>query len=257
MKTRLLLLIIAVLISGCGALGAEPRVIVVTATPEPTRVMTSTPTPRPPTRTPTITPLPSATPLPTEPPVDVEDVRAALRADGYKRFPFVNQDGVNGFYWVKGNGWERILTWEDGSLRLEVIDDKSARVRDTHMEVKLGLLDTIFSPTFMDDLRRQHQAYNGIVGPSVSGQPSYMEPADPNDPWAYKIGEYNVKDTTIGSLHVRFALWWWQVTCPPQYLYCYMTDFPGTNFTGQASITLYTITIDLNPSGGGGGGGSV
>jgi hypothetical protein len=251
MKLRLLSLFVAVLISSCGALAPEPRVVVVTATAEPTQIITNTPTPRPPTRIPTFTPLPSATPQPTEVPVTIEEVRTALRSDGYKRFPFVNEDGLSGFNWIKGNAWEQIITWEDGTVRLEVIDDKSAVVRDTHMEVKLKLLDTLFSPRFMDELRRQHQTYNGTVGPSVSGQPNSMTPSSPNDPWEYKIGEYNVKDLTIGGLPVHFALWWWQVTCPDVYLYCYMTNFPGTNFTGQSSIVLYTITIWLTPESGG------
>lgn len=235
-------------LSACAQATPTPQVIIVTPTP---RVVTATPLP--PTLTPRPTPTrrpPTVTPMPTEPPVSMEKIYAALRADGYKRFPFTNSDGVAGFDWVKNNGYERIITWETGEVRLEVLDDKSPVVRNTHMEQKLKLLDDLFSPSFMTQLRQQHQSYNQTVGPSVSGSPEYLSGSDPNDTWGTIVGEYNVKDTSIHGFPVRFALWWWQSTCPPQYLYCYLVDFPGTQFTGDASLVFYSIYIDLRPSGG-------
>lgn len=240
----------ALILGACAQATPTSQVIIETPTP---KIVTATPLPPTLTPRPTSTRPPTATPMPTEAPVSLEDIYVALRADGYKRYPFTNSDGVTGFDWVKTNGYERIITWETGEVRLEVLDDKSSVVRDTHMEQKLKLLDDLFSPSFMAELRRAHQAYNQTVSSSVTGQPEFISGYDPNDPWATVVGEYNVKDTTIYGLPIRFALWWWQSTCPPQYLYCYLIDFPGTQFTGDASLVFYSIYIDLRPSGGGPG----
>jgi len=231
-----------VLSAGCGL--AQPRVLVVTATPPP-EVIVVTATPEPATAAPsaTSTPRPTRTPSPSpEPtwePVALADVEVALQKDGYRRFPFVDADGLHGFSWVKDNSYERVRTWENGAISLEVLHDASAAVRSEHMERKLEVLDTVLPFGFMARLRDEHAAYNRSVGPNVSGEPDEMFAY--HDEWQTVWAEYNASDVQLGGYWVRFSLWWWQSTCPSRYPYCYYYDFPGLEFTGDSSFVFHSI----------------
>jgi hypothetical protein len=237
--------------AGCGLL--QPRVQVVTATPPPQVIVvtaTSVPATATPeaTNTPRPTRTPSPTPEPTWEPIALTDVEAALQNDGYRRFPFVDADGVHGFSWVKDNAYERVRTWENGTISLEVLHDESSEVRSEHMERKFELLDAALPIGFMARLRQEHAAYNRSVGSSVSGEPDQIFAY--HDEWQTVWGEYNASDVQLGGYGVRFSLWWWQSTCPSQYLYCYYSDFPGLEFTGDSSFVFHSIMIWL-PEGGG------
>jgi hypothetical protein len=247
MGTRGLLAAAAAMFFAACSPAPPAQVIVITAT-FPPAPLTDTPQPTK-IPSPTIRPSPTPVPFPTEAPIALVDFEGLLRDNRYKRFPFTNSDGASGYYWVKDNAYEQITTWEDGTVRLEVLDDKSAIVRTEHMERKFKLLDSVFSPTFMTELRRKNEAYNRTVGPSVSGKPATLYPPPPGDIWAPVLGEYNVSETNIGDVPVRFSLWWWQISCPPRALYCYLVDFPGVEFVGDASLVFYSIQIVL-PSGG-------
>jgi len=116
------------------------------------------------------------------------------------------------------------------------------------MEEKFIFLDSLFSAKFMSELRQQNDTYNQSVGPSVSGKPDYMAPRAPGDEWNTVWAQYNAVDTTIESFPVTFSLFFWQVTCPPKYSYCYLPGFPGEEFVGQSSLVFYTILIQLSPA---------
>jgi hypothetical protein len=238
---------VATLFAACAP--APPLQIVIITATFPPASPTDTPQPTK-TPSPTIKPSPTPVPFPTEGPIPIIEFERLLHDSGYKRFPFTDDDGQAGYHWIKDNAYEQITTWEDGTVRLEVLDDKSAAVRSEHMDRKFRVLDLIFSDAFMTELRRKNEAYNRTVGPSVSGKPDTMYPPPPGDIWAPVLGEYNASDTKIGNVPVRFSLWWWQVSCPPRAQYCYFIDFPGVEFVGDASLVFYSIQIVL-PSGGG------
>ena len=238
---KLLLATMMALLAGCGS--AEPTVVIVTTTAPP-QVITNTPTPRPPTATPrpTRTPNPTMTPEPTWEPVTVADLEAALREAGYRRFPIEGGDGLKGYSWVNKNAYERVQTWDNGTMELQVLHDKSSQVRSDHMESHLAALDSALPAGFMASLREENAAYNESVGTSVSGEPDQMFAF--NDDWHTIWGQYYVSDTDIGGYGVRLSLWWWQSTCPSQYG-CYYSDFPGLEFEGDSSFVFYSIFIWL------------
>jgi hypothetical protein len=113
------------------------------------------------------------------------------------------------------------------------------------MEQKLKLLDHLFPPEFMTELRRENSIYGGSVGQSVSGEPDSMYPPLPGDQWRTIWGQYNAKSVTLGSYEVVFSLWFYQVTCPAGYS-CWMINFPGLEFTGDTSFVFYSIEIPLS-----------
>jgi hypothetical protein len=181
-------------------------------------------------------------------PFTVGDVEAAFRADGYGRYP-ISDEGLQGFTWVKGNPYERVETWEDGTIELQVLHDESPGVRTAQMERKFAVLDNVLPAEFMVELRALHEEYNHSVGDAVTGEPDSMEAF--GGVWQTVVGEYNASERKIRGYTIRFSLWWWQVTCPPQALFCYYENFPGLEFRGDSSFIFYTILI--YPSGGGNG----
>ncbi|MFQ5922731.1 MAG: hypothetical protein ACE5M4_07785 [Anaerolineales bacterium] len=176
------------------------------------------------------------------------DIEAALRLGGYRRFPFTTDNGVAGFFWTRDNPYERVRTWEDGTIELQVLHEKSASARAERMERHLAILDTVLPPGFMDELRQEHAAYNPSLGSSVTGDADGIYAYE--DEWQTVWAEYNASGMGIGGYGVRFSLWWWQSTCPPQYDYCYYSDFPGLEFTGDSSFVFHTILIWLPEEGG-------
>jgi len=210
------------------------------ASPVPTLSPTSTP---PPTNTPlpTNTPQPTRTAVPTWEPVAMADIYAALSQDGYRRFPFTTNEGVAGFTWIKDNPYEQVTTWENGTVELEVLHDSSASARSDRMERKFTVLDTVLPAEFMAELRKENAAYNRTVESSVSGEPdqTFAYADEFQTVWA----QYDASDTDLGGYGVRFSLWWWQSSCPPQYDSCYYSDFPGLESTGDSSFTFYRIVI--------------
>ncbi len=249
---KLLIVSLALMPIACGLF--EQEVVVVTATPPPATaipVPTAAPTEAP-TVLPTNTPQPTPTPEPTWEPVAVGDIEAALKDDGYRRFPFTNKDGTTGFDWIKDNSYEQVTTWEDGTVELSVLHDASASARANRLEGHLTVMDTVFPTGFMQALRDEHAAYNRSVSSSVTGEPDDITAY--GDEWQTVWAEYNASESDIGGYVVRFSLWWWQSTCPPQYDYCYYGDFPGLEFVGDSSFVFHTILIWPPEEGGESGG---
>lgn len=230
--------ILALVVIACGITAPNTNTIVI--------VVTTTPQPNLASPMPTYTFYPTTPPQPTQVPITVLDIEKALKNDGYTRAPFDDPKYGKGFGWTKDNPYEQVITWDDGYFRLEVLDVSSPTTRSKHMEEKFKVLDTLFPPEFMTELRQKNDAYNQSVGPSVSGDPAQLFPS--NDEWHDIWGQYNVSSTNIGSYPVTFALWFWQMTCPPQYTYCFMSDFPGQEFTGETSFVFYSIEFQISPA---------
>lgn len=240
---KLTFLPLAALFAACGLLPQE--VVVVTATPPPATAQTE-PTVSPsdtPVPAPTSTPVPTRTPAPKWDPVAMAEIETALRDDGYRRFPFTNDDGASGFYWVKGNQYEQITTREDGMVELQILHDGSAAARADRLKDQFAILDRVFSAGLMAQLRQEHAVYNRSVSSSVSGDPDEIYTF--GDDWNTVWGEYNVSESNLGGYDIRFSLWWSQSTCPPQYEYCYYPGFPGLEFTGDSSFVFHTVLIWL------------
>jgi len=231
---KVLLIPLILLLAACTQ---EPQIVYITATPLPP---TETPLPTD-TPLPTNTPTPTNTPMPTLEPYDVAEVDAALRANGYRRYPLTTEDGIDGFSWARDNDYERIITWETGVIELSILHDRSAHIRGEHMEAHFAVLDQVFPAALMEELRAQNDIYNSVVGPDVSGEPDNVYAA--GGEWQIVWAEYNVFMTDISGYTLRYSLWWWQSTCPPQYMYCSYTNFPGLEFTGDSSFVFYTILI--------------
>jgi hypothetical protein len=242
MMRKLLLAIVVALSVGCGSAGQGATPATDTATP---KVATNTPTPRPPTATPRPTqkPSPTSTPQPTWEPVTIAEVEAALTQAGYRRFPFTDSDGVNGFSWIDNNAYEPARTWENGMVQLEVLHDKSSQVRAEHVERHLTALDAALPAGFMAKLREENAAYNQSVAATVSGDPDHLYPF--NDEWQTVGAEYFVHEVNLGGYWVDFSVWWWQSTCPRSASYCYYPGFPRLEFEGDSSFAFYSIYIWL------------
>jgi hypothetical protein len=147
-----------------------------------------------------------------------------------------------GFEWIKESAYESVTTWENGSFELQVLHDESDAVRDEHIQRKLEVLDAVFPAGFMDELRREHLAFNRSVRFDLSGQPD--DRIAYGDEWHTVWAQYYAEEVSIGSYTVTFSVWWWQSTCPPQYWFCYYSDFPGLEFRGDSSFKFYTILLD-------------
>lgn len=236
---KISLVLLTLLLAGCTQ---EPEVIVVTATPLP-----FTETSPPPTNTPapTNTPKPTSTATPSWIPITIGEFEQALREAGYKRYPWTTEDGVSAFDWVKESAYEQVSTWEDGSFELNVLHDSSAKVRTEHMEMKFKVMDRVFPAEFMAALRQAHAGYNRSVRADIAGTPD--ERFAYGGEWQTVWAQYYTEYVSIGAYDVWFSVWWWQSTCPPGYDYCYYSDFPGLEFTGDSSFSFYTIYVE--PSG--------
>lgn len=232
---------LALLVSGCSTVTPTPivQVVYITSTPLPTSTAAPTNTP-----TPTKVLPPTAVPAPTQPPITLAAVESALTDAGYARGPFYDERGESSFAWTLDNPYEQFITWSNGTIRLEVLNQKSTRL--DRMERKLKVLDQVFPVAFMTKLRQENDGYHASAGSSVSGKPDMLFPPLPDDPWNSIWGQYNTKTVAIGPYDVTFALWFFQITCPPQYSYCYMTNFPGQEFSGDSSFVFYTIEIPLS-----------
>jgi len=234
---RSLLVPLAFLLAACGSAKPEVVVVKVTSTPRP---VTATPSPTH-ASLPTNTPEPTHTPTPAWEPIEIAELDTTLGNEGYRRNPIKTGSGLDGFIWVKESVYERLFTWENGTIRFQVLHDRSSAVRSEHMEQKLMVLDRVFPAGFMEKLREEHKAFNNSLGATVSGEPEEMY--NYGDAWKTIEAEYNVVETEIGEYYVRFSLWWWQCTCPPNAEYCYYDSFPGLEFTGDSSFTFHTILL--------------
>jgi hypothetical protein len=243
---RLLLAILAIILVSCGSGSPSPGPSPIPPTEtSPPKIPTNTPTPLPPTST----PRPTRTPNPTETPeliydaVAIADVEAALKAAGYRRFPFRSGDGTTGFSWVGNSAYERVRTWETGMMELQVLHDKSSQVRADHMERHFAALDSALPAGFMERLRQENAVYNQSVASTVTGEPDQIFPL--NDEWHTVWAEYYIREINLGGYWVDFSLWWWQSTCPSEAAYCYYEDFPGLEFEGDSSFVFYSIFVWL------------
>jgi hypothetical protein len=258
MKTRSIswvFLIMLAMLTACGQTGGEEEIapeqlaetmVAQTAaalsfTPKPTDTPQFTPTN---TEVPaTETPTPTQTPLPTWEPVEISEIEAALRLAGYRRYPFVTNEGVNGFTWINLSSYEQVKTMEDGSIELQILQDGSAFERDERMERHFEVLDGVLPAGVMEQLRPEHVTYNDSVPSSVSGEPDeiYAYRDEFKTVWA----EYDATEVDLRGYEVRFSLWWWQSTCPASAWFCYYSNFPGLEFTGDSSFIFYTILIRI------------
>jgi hypothetical protein len=221
-----------------------------TASPEPTEtpVPTDTPTETPePTVTPTETPAPTATPQM----VTVAQLDALLQDSGYSRQPFtgigtytVLRPGETGFVYNGDNWMEPVIVYDDGYVRFEVLNNLDTRA--SRMELKLQMLDELFPPEFMAELREAHAAYLETAGRAVSGTANELWPPPAQDFWSSLEGQYNVSNTTIGSYDVTFSLWFWQIECPEGYI-CWFPAFGNQVFLGQSSFVFYNIELWIAP----------
>lgn len=183
---------------------------------------------------------PRATPAPRWPVVAIEAVEGAFQDAGYSRYPFTTDDGYAALMWIKDNNYFRAITFEDGMFQIEVLHDPVPNVRAKGFDEKLKVLDRIFPSDFMAQLREENNQYNRSISGRVTGEPDEVRTRD--DEWNTVWAEYNAEETIIGNYGVRFSLWWWQSTCPPNY-HCWYSDFPGLDFEGDASITFYSIRL--------------
>jgi hypothetical protein len=192
----------------------------------------------------TNTPEPTYTPRPTSTPrwpvIPIEDIEAAFREAGYRRYPFTSLDGYAAFTWIKDSVYFRVVTFETGTIDIRVLHDPLENVRTKAMGEKLEVLDRVFPAGFMSQLRAENNRYNRSISATVAGEPDDVMTFD--DGWNTVWAEYNAEETVIGNYRVRFSLWWWQSTCPPRYI-CSYQNFPGIEFTSDASFTFYTIRL--------------
>lgn len=177
MKKIIFILCLTVFLAACAV--SEPEQIVVSATPPPTTptltpLPTDTPTPLPTnTPRPSPTPRPTNTPLPQWDPVDIGEIEGTLGDAGFRRYPFTTDDGISGFHWTS-KSYESVVTWEDGSFKIEVMHDKSPRVRMESLEENFVVLDEVLPEEFMTQLRKESVAYNEYVPSKVAGEPDEL-----------------------------------------------------------------------------------
>lgn len=221
-----------------------------TEPPLPTDTPVPTDTPAP-TDTPTATPTEAPTPTSTPQPVTVAQLNVLLRDHGYTRESFKAignytdlRPGQTGYVY-SGERWlEPVIVYEDGYVRFQVLNDPGSRAE--RMELKLEMLDELFPEEFMAELRQAHEAYLKTVDRSVSGPANQVWSPPPQDDWRSLEGQYNVSKTTIGGYEVTFALWFWQIECPPDYI-CWFPAFGDQVFLGQSSFVWYNIELQLAP----------
>ncbi|MDF1541492.1 MAG: hypothetical protein P1Q69_21515, partial [Candidatus Thorarchaeota archaeon] len=150
-------------------------------------------------------------------------------------------EGSSAFQWIKENPYESITTFEDGSIEIQVLHDKSQSVRNKAVERKLRVLDSVFPSSFMSMLRNENDKYSGTVPTNISGEPDQIFPW--NDEWNTIWAQYNSEGVNIEGYSVTFSLWWWQSTCPAGYI-CWYENFPGLEFDGDSSFVFYTIYLE-------------
>lgn len=268
-KVSILILVFALLAIACGggtpaateapdaAAPAAPAATDTAAAPPTATAVPPTETPLPPTDTPepTNTPEPTAThtPEPTATPsaITVAQFKKLLGDSGYVGQSFkgigqytVLRPGEIGNSYSFDNWLEPIIVYDDGYVRMMVLNDLDAR--ETQMEKKLAMLDSLFPEDFMAALREAQTAFLASVGRAVSGPSANVWPPPAQDFWKSTEGQYNLSESTIGAHNVAFSLWFWQIECPEGYI-CWFPAFGDTIFVGQSSFTFYTIEIYLAP----------
>ena len=220
-----------------------------TATTEPpTATSTQIPTE---TATPTDTSTPTTTSSPTPVPVTIAQLVALLQKNDFDCSPFKSindyvdlRPGTEGHSCYKDNVYETIKYYDDGYVRLEVLNDPKSRVEKIEKQFKL--LDELFPADFMAQLREASAAYDETAPRSVSGDAVNVWPPAPEDWWESLEAQYNVSSTTIGTDTVTFSLWFWQIECQENYI-CWIPTFPGEVFMGQNSLVWYNIELWLAP----------
>jgi hypothetical protein len=210
-----------------------------TSTPTPTSTMTPTSTlTSTNTATPTDTPMPTNTPTPTEiPKVTLGQFEQALKDAGYTSREF---SGGKVLSWSLDSPFENTYTYSEGRVEMDVFNRLNSRLGQ--IEKKFAVMDGLFPPDFMAQLREANKAYAATVGAGVTGDPVNPYGPDPGDIMKFKYAYYNVSNQTIGSYKVRFALFFEQWTCPSGYI-CTFPSFGNHQFQGQASFVFYEVTL--------------
>jgi hypothetical protein len=221
-------------------------------------ISTSSPTP---TSAPTPTPLPSstatATAAPTltstattpptstfEPAPDLDGgiLETALRAEGYRRYPFAGEDG---FYWDNGSGIV-FYTYPEGFEMGFLNDARDLPGRLELIEQAIDIVAPHFAPGFVEGLLGEVHTYAGRVG-APSGEAVILDFGQ--EPWLGQLMEYNGYETWVrngpSELFVYFRLLYREYLCDMTlYSYCYFIDMPSMTYTEAASLTTFNIWID-------------
>ncbi len=210
----------------------------------PTETPTPSATPNPsPTPTPTSTPSPTFEPAPD---LDAGILETALRADGYRRYPFIDTTtGEDAFYWDNGSGIV-FYTYPRGFEIAFLNDPDDLNVRIELIDQAIEIVSPLFAPGFVAALRDEAHAYTERVA-SPTGEPTVIDYGQ--DPWLGSLLEFNEHETTIRNgrqeLSVYIRLLYREYLCDTSlYLYCYFYDMPSMTFAGEASLTTFHVWID-------------
>jgi hypothetical protein len=217
------------------------------APPTPTAAPTPTPEPTatlPPTATATVPPTATKTPAPTfEPAPDLDGaiLEMALRAEGYRRYPFAGEDG---FYWDNGSGIV-FYTFPEGFEMGFLNDPRDLPGRIELIDQAIDIVAPHFAPGFVAGLQDEAHAYAGRVS-SPAGEPEILDYGQ--EPWLGQLMEYGGYETWIQNgpqeLYVYIRLLYREYLCDMTlYDYCYFTDMPSMTFSGAASLTTFHIWI--------------
>jgi len=243
MKPKVLTLAAAGLLLLASLACSNTRVIVVTSTPG---ADASIP------QAPTATPEPVRTDTAAPPLVSVDQVEAALSAAGWTHASFTTPSGTKANAWTLSNTYERIYTYADGEIKLEVLN---THTRQEHLETRFKLLDTVLPLDFMTALRQRNAVYDQDLGNSLPSTPDNISYPPEGAKWNEYYATYATQTVTVGSVPVTFYLFQWSLTCPST-AGCYMKDFPGQEWKGQTAFTWYTLIIHLSGNSGSPGSGT-
>jgi hypothetical protein len=223
-----------------------------TSSPTPTSVPTPTPLPSS-TATATVTPtlIPTSTRTPTAtfepaPRLDGGTMETTLRADGYRRYPFVTSGtGEDAFFWDNGSGI-MFYTYPD-SFEIGFLNDpRDLSGRVELIDQAIEVVTPLFAPSFVAGLQDEAHAYAERVA-SPTGDPTILDYGQ--DPWLGELLEYNGYGTLLRDgpyeLSVYLSLLHREYRCDmTQYSYCYFIDMPSMTFVGDASLTYMSIWIE-------------
>lgn len=216
---------------------------------------TPSPTPNPPTATPrsasTLIPSstprpidrPRRTPAPTFEPVAISDLETALRDAGFYRIPISLIGDHHTYRWIRDHPFERVTTFGDILLELQIIHESSPAARADRMDQLFDAVEKALPEGLMEQLRQEHAAYNRRVNPTISGEPDQIITIA--DEWNTVWAKYYESGVSLGNYEAEFSVWWWQSTCPPGAEYCYYEDFPGLEFTADSSFVFQRVTLSL------------
>lgn len=226
------------------------------ATPSPTPQPSPSPAP---SRTATTAPSATATVVPTAtrtptatfepaPDLDASAIETALRAEGYKRYPFY-AGTESAFFWDNGSGIV-FYTYTDG-LEIAFLNDYGDLPgRLERLDQAIDTIAPLFSPQFVAGLRDEAHAYADRVV-TFSGEPTILDYGQ--EPWLGKLMQFSGFETSARNgpepLPIFISLLYREYKCDmSKYMYCYFNDMPSMTYTGGATLTFFDIWIDFSAS---------